>query len=122
VQRLGDDVDQGRPVRGERRGERGFEISGVLHPPAPDAIGLRDPGVLAGREVDREVAAVKPLRWPALIQPKVALAITTMVIGRARRTIVSSSPDAKPKLPSPMTAMHLASGRPTWAPTEAGSA
>ena len=36
--------------------------------------------------------------------------------------MVSSSPAAKPKLPSPITATHLAAGRPICAPTAAGRA
>ena len=35
-----------------------------------------------------------------------------MVTGTFRRATVSSSPQAMPKLPSPLTLMHLVSGRP----------
>ena len=112
VQGLGDDVDQRGPAALERGRERRPEVGRILHPPRPDAVCLGDPRVLPWREVDREIGSANPLFCPALIQPKVAFAITTRVIGRPSRAMVSSSPEAKPKLPSPMTAIHFASGRP----------
>jgi len=45
--------------------------------------------------------------------------ITTIITGAPRRTMVSISPQVKPKLPSPITATHFACGRPKCAPTAA---
>ena len=44
------------------------------------------------------------------------------VIGILYRTMVSNSPQQKPKEPSPIAATTLASGFATWAPMAAASA
>ena len=59
--------------------------------------------------------ALKGLAGRKLRAALTALAIVlgvAMVSGTFKRTMVSSSPAVKPKLPSPITETHLALGRP----------
>jgi len=62
LERLADDIDQRRPVMGDRLLQNTFERLGVLDPPGPHAEGGGDGGMVGRVEVDIVVAA--PLAGP----------------------------------------------------------
>src|SRR5947207_10534366 len=66
VQRLANDVDQGRFAGLDRLLQDAAQLSRVLDPPALDPEGGRHRGVVGTAEIDREIALVEPDLLPGL--------------------------------------------------------
>src|SRR6185436_228638 len=56
VQRLADDVHQGRLARGQRLAQNFLELARLRHAPASHAEALGHPGMVGHAEVDRAIA------------------------------------------------------------------
>ena len=93
----------------------------ILDFPGLDAIGRSDRGLIGTIEIDVVIAGVVSAYWLALIQPKFEFENTMYVIGARARHTVSSSPQVKPKDPSPIIATILLEGLPNQAPSAADS-